>query len=148
MGRATELVGTPAYCPPEMLLEAAGFRVEAELVRMLYQLFQGRVLDADRHRRNIQVLKLESTFGQAIEHAHLLWQVTAFAAMEDLTHLKCVKDELDRVPSDSSGWYHVQAYARAEYQRVRRRWSAVYSTDVGMTAATPGLRSRAYPSNG
>jgi tRNA A-37 threonylcarbamoyl transferase component Bud32 len=100
-------------------LEAAGFRVEAELVRMLYELFQGRVLDADRHRRKIQVLKLESTFGQSIEHAHLLWQITAFAAMEDLTRLKRVKDELDRVPSNSPGWYHVQAYARAEYQRVR-----------------------------
>src|SRR5688572_19231602 len=86
---------------------------------MLYELFQGNVLEADRHRRKIEVLRLESTFGQATEHSHLLWQVTAFAAMEDLTRLKRVIEELGAVPSDSIGWHHVHAYARAEYQRVR-----------------------------
>jgi tRNA A-37 threonylcarbamoyl transferase component Bud32 len=112
-------------------LENSGFRVEAEMIGMLTALFQGSVLDAERHRRKIQRLRLESTFGQGLEHSHLLWQVTAFGAMDDLTHLKRVNDELDRVPSKSLGWSHVRAYARAEFQRVRGDLAAA---DLELTA--------------
>ena len=113
MGLASSLDGARA------LETESHYRPNAVLVRMLHELFQGNVLEADRHRRRVEVLRLEAHARQAAENSHLVWQTIAFAAMEDLTRLKRVVEELENAPKESVGWQHVHAYARAEYQRVR-----------------------------
>jgi hypothetical protein len=95
------------------------FRVNAVLIRMLYQLWQGNAQEAERLRDELELLRVQSSARQAFENTHLLWQVTAHAAMEDLTRLKRTLDEVERVAAEYSGWLPVREFARAEYQRVR-----------------------------
>ncbi len=95
------------------------FQANASLIRMLYQLWQGNCHEAEKHRSEHELLRVQSSARQAFENTHLLWQVTAHAAMEDLTRLKNTVDEIVGVAGDHAGWQPVLAYARAEHQRVR-----------------------------
>jgi hypothetical protein len=88
-------------------------------VRMLYHLWQGNSIEAERHKRELDMLRIESSARQAFENTHLVWQVTAHAAMEDLTRLKRTTEEIAAVAGEYPGWRPVLVYARAEYQRIR-----------------------------
>jgi hypothetical protein len=95
------------------------FQANAVLVRMLYQLWQGNSQEADRLKAEHDALRVQSSNRQAFENTHLVWQVTAYAAMDDLTRLKRTLDEIAPVAADNAGWRPVLAFARSEHQRVR-----------------------------
>jgi hypothetical protein len=93
------------------------FRMNAVTIRMTYELWQGHVMEADRARRKIDLLRIESGSRQPLEHSYLVWQVTAYASMDDLTRLKRCSDEIGPVAEQHRGWQPVAAFARAAYQR-------------------------------
>jgi hypothetical protein len=95
------------------------FQANAVLIRMLYQLWQGNSQEADRLKAENDALRIQSSNRQAFENTHLLWQVTAYAAMDDLTRLKRTLDEIAPIATDNLGWQPVLAFARGEHQRVR-----------------------------
>jgi hypothetical protein len=95
------------------------FQVNALLVRVLYRLWQGDCLQAERDQRDIDTLRIASSARQNFENTHLLWQVSAHAAMDDLTRLKRTTEEIRRAGEELPGWQPVLAYSRAECQRVR-----------------------------
>jgi hypothetical protein len=95
------------------------FQVNGLLVRVLYRLWQGQCLQAERDQRRIETMRIESSARQNFENAHLLWQVSAHAALEDLTRLRRTLEEIRRAAEDFPGWQPVVSYAKAEFQRVR-----------------------------
>ena len=95
------------------------FQANAMMIRMLYQLWQGNSQEADRMKAENDGLRIQSSNRQSFENTHLLWQVTAHAAMDDLTRLKRTLDEIAPIAAANLGWHPVLAFARAEHQRVR-----------------------------
>jgi hypothetical protein len=95
------------------------FQLNGLLVRVLYRMWQGECLQAERDQRRIETLRIESSARQNFENTHLLWQVGAHAAMEDLTRLRRTMEEIRRTAEDFPRWQPVLAYAKAEFQRVR-----------------------------
>lgn len=94
------------------------FRVNAAIVRMQHALWQGDSQGADRERKRVDERRLQSNY-QLADHTHLLWQVQAYAAMEDLTRLKQTLMEVVPLAEKYAGWRPVELYGKAEYQRVR-----------------------------
>jgi hypothetical protein len=95
------------------------FQVNAVLVRMLYQLWQGNCVEAERDQRHLDALRIEISARQSFENTHLAWQVTAHALMEDVTRLKRTVEEIVLVVGEHAGWQPVLAYGNAESQRIR-----------------------------
>jgi hypothetical protein len=95
------------------------FQVNALQVRVLHRLWQGDCLQAESAQREVDARRIESGARQNHEKAHLLWQVTAHAGMEDLTRLRRTLEEIRRIGQHYPGWRPVISYATAEYQRAR-----------------------------
>jgi len=94
------------------------FRVNAAVVRMLHALWQGDSHTADRERKHIEELRIQSG-AHITDQTHLLWQVTGYAAMEDLTRLKQTLVEIAPLAERFEGWRPVEVFGKAEYQRIR-----------------------------
>ena len=97
----------------------AFYRSHGTLIRIIHRLWQGRSHEVERLKKQLEVLRLRSSTAQSFESTYLLWQVTAYAAMDDLIRLKRTHEEIAAVAADHPGWQPVLAYSEAEYQRVR-----------------------------
>jgi hypothetical protein len=94
------------------------FRVNASIVRMQHALWQGDSLGADRERKRVEERRIQGSYNLG-DHSHLLWQVLAYSAMEDLTRLKQTLMEVIPLAEKYAGWRPVELYGKAEYQRIR-----------------------------
>jgi hypothetical protein len=94
-------------------------QVNAYQIRILHQLWQGRVRDADRLRERVELLRLESSPRQLADGLHLLMQIVAHALSDDLTRVKHTLDEIRTFAQRHPSWNHVVQYAAGEYQRIR-----------------------------
>jgi serine/threonine-protein kinase len=95
------------------------FRVQAVSIRFMHELWQGRVLEAGRLSKRLDILRIESGTRQVLEHAQLLGEVAAYAAMEDMTRLRRVVDQLSVIAAEHPGWRPVHAFGVAAYERLR-----------------------------
>lgn len=93
--------------------------VNALQIRILHQLWQGRVRDADRLRERVELLRIESSSRQIGDGLHLLMQLVAHAMSDDLTRLKHALDEVHAFADRHPAWHPVAQYAMGEYQRIR-----------------------------
>jgi len=94
-------------------------QVNALNIRMLHQLWQGNVREADQLKDRIELLRIESSPRQLQEGMHVIGQLSAHAQSDDLTRVKYVVDEIRVLAQRHPGWSHVFSYAIGEYQRVR-----------------------------
>jgi hypothetical protein len=95
------------------------FRVQAFGIRFMHELWQGRVLESGRLSKRLDILRIESGTRQVLEHAQLLGEVTAYAAMEDMTRLRRVVDQLSVIADEHPGWRPVHAFGVAAHERLR-----------------------------
>jgi hypothetical protein len=93
-------------------------------IRMLYALWQGDVAEADRHESQAELLAIERARRQTNEGGHLLRQLLAHAAMDDLTRVKRTIDAIEPLARHAASWKTVLEWANAEYQRIRGNVSA------------------------
>lgn len=93
--------------------------VNALQARILYQLWQGRVRDADRMRARVELLRIESSSRQLGDGLHLVMQIVAHALSDDLTRLKHTLDEVRAFAERHSCWSPIALYGAGEYQRIR-----------------------------
>ncbi|HET8935887.1 MAG TPA: AAA family ATPase, partial [Polyangiales bacterium] len=100
--------------------------VNALQVRLLYDLWQGRVDESDQARERIELRRIQSSARQMGDGTHLLWQVLAHAYSDDLTHLKQSTDALRAFALRHPGWLPVVDYATAEYHRIRGDMARAY----------------------
>jgi tetratricopeptide (TPR) repeat protein len=94
-------------------------QVNAMLIHMLHDLWRGDLRKADKVREQVDVLRIQRGETQWFEGPHLLGQITACAAAEDLTHTKQTLDEIEVVAQRYRGWHPVRLFALGEYQRLR-----------------------------
>jgi hypothetical protein len=93
--------------------------VNALQIELLYDLWLGRVRDADRVRERIELRRIESDTRQMAEGTHLIWQTLAHAYSDDLTHIKQVIETLRTLAQRLPSWTPVVDYATGEYHRIR-----------------------------
>jgi len=102
-----------------LLDEEPAYRVNAQQLRVLHNLFQGDIRAAEVCKRDVDRVRLESSERRWFEGSHLLWEITAYALSDDLTHTQHAIAELARLADEAPGWIPVVQLARAEYQRIR-----------------------------
>ncbi|HKU40992.1 MAG TPA: protein kinase [Polyangiales bacterium] len=91
----------------------------AWLVRMVAALWRGDSHEAERCRKQFDMARIQNSSTQAFESVHLPWQLTAYAAMEDLTRIKRSVDEVAPLAARYEPFAIVASYGEAEYQRIR-----------------------------
>jgi hypothetical protein len=101
----------------EELAKNVTTRVNAVQLRMLYQLWQGNVEEANRLRQQVELLQIQDSPRQLWDGAHLLWQAPAYGLSEDMTHLKQTLEDVTVLSSRYPRWLPVRHYAAGEYQR-------------------------------
>jgi tetratricopeptide (TPR) repeat protein len=107
-------------------------------IRMLYELWQGNVVEADRHRRDVDRVRIQNSAKHWFEGSHLLWEVTAYALSEDLTRIKHAIEEIAPLALRYPAWVPVARYAAAQYERVRGdHGSALAEVEAGLAITSP-----------
>jgi hypothetical protein len=123
----------------EELAKAVTSRVNAVQIRMLYQLWQGNVEEANRLRQQVELLQIQDSPRQLWEGTHLLWQVPAYGLSEDMTHLKQTVDEITVLSERHSRWVPVRHYGMGEYHRAGgANESALSEFQSGLVLTGPG----------
>ncbi|HMJ13906.1 MAG TPA: protein kinase, partial [Polyangiaceae bacterium] len=95
------------------------YEINAKSLRALHHLWQGEAAEAERLRREVELLRIESRERQAFDNQHLMAEVAAHALAEDLTQMKRAVDAIKPFASAYPGWVPVLHYARGEHQRIR-----------------------------
>jgi hypothetical protein len=93
--------------------------VNAVLVRMLYHLWQGDFHRADACKEEAEVLNIERLRPQGVDGSHLLRELPAYAAVDDLTRVKQTLDRIEPMAKRLADWRPVLHWAKAEYERIR-----------------------------
>jgi hypothetical protein len=95
------------------------YRINSVRIRMLYAVWQGDVLEADRRREEAELLSIERGRRQAHEGSHLLRELLGYSLLDDLTRVKRTLDAIEPLSRSAVGWQAVRHWAHAEYQRIR-----------------------------
>jgi len=95
------------------------FRITSLVLRMLHELWQGRVREADELKERAELLRVQTSPRRMSEGIHLVAQVCAHAYSDDLTRMKHGLDEVRDLANRHEGWIPVLQYASGEYQRIR-----------------------------
>jgi hypothetical protein len=113
-------MGLPQCLERANRLEASPLhQANAMRIRMLYALWQGDVAEADKHKKQAELLTVERGRRQTNEGAHLLRELLGHAMMDDLTRVKRTLDAIEPLSQRASGWKTVLLWAESEYQRIR-----------------------------
>jgi tetratricopeptide (TPR) repeat protein len=113
--------------------------LNAKQLRMLHHLWQGDLPEAHRLRREVELLRIQSSERQAFDSQHLMVEVVAHALSENLTQMKRAVDAVAPFASVYPGWAAVLHYARGEYQRVRGdHAAALEELDRALASMQPG----------
>jgi hypothetical protein len=125
--RAAELDAEPLY------------ETNALMIRMLHHLWQGDTAEADRYKRQVEVLRIQNASRHSFESQHLAWELTAHALIDDLTRVKRALEAIEPLGAIHEGWRVVAEYGRGEYQRIRGDFaSALVHFDAALAATGPG----------
>jgi len=101
-------------------LEAhALYEPSAGLIRMVASVWQGDMPEADRWKRHVELLQIQTTSRQVNDGTHLISEVVAYAFLEDLTRVKRTIDAVEAMANEYPGWIPVLHYASGEYHRIR-----------------------------
>jgi hypothetical protein len=101
-------------------LEAhALYEPSAGLIRMVASVWQGDMPEADRWKRHVELLQIQTTPRQINDGTHLISEIVAYAFMEDLTRVKRTIEAVEGMANEYPGWTPVLLYATAEYHRIR-----------------------------
>ena len=100
------------------------FQVNAMQLRMQHYAWQGDSDAAAQCRKQLEVLRLQSSARQTFENTYLVWQLMAQVACEDVSRIKQTLAEIAPLAERFAGWRPVLAFGRAEYLRLRGDYGA------------------------
>jgi hypothetical protein len=107
-------------------------------IRMLYELWQGNIVEAERYRRDVDRVRIQNSAKHWFEGSHLLWEITAYALSEDLTRIKHAIEEVAPLQLRYPAWVPVARYAAAQYERIRGDYgSALAEVEAGLAITSP-----------
>lgn len=87
--------------------------------RGLQHLWRADPLGADRERAQAELLMVQRVRRSQLEGIHLLREIPAHAACDDLTRLQQASDSIESLASVFPNWRPVLHYARGEHARIR-----------------------------
>jgi hypothetical protein len=120
LGMIEASMGLPQCEERAKLLETSPlYQVNAVRIRMLYALWQGDVTEADKYKKQAELLTVERARRQSNEGGHLLRELLGHAVMDDLTRVKRTLDAIEPLSHRASGWKTVMLWGESEYQRIR-----------------------------
>jgi tetratricopeptide (TPR) repeat protein len=93
--------------------------INAAQIEMLYRLWQGDARGAEEAKQRADVLRLQNSGRSLFEGGHLMAEITAYAASDDLLRVKQTLDGIALMASNLPAWVPILRYARGEYQRIR-----------------------------
>jgi hypothetical protein len=95
------------------------YAMNALLLRMLHHLWRGDEEQAERIRRDAELMRIQNNPHQVLAGEHLMAELLACAIAEDLTRVKRSIDALQTMERGHVGWAAAAQYARGEYHRIR-----------------------------
>jgi tetratricopeptide (TPR) repeat protein len=125
---AQQLEADPSHC------------VNALQIRALYDLWQGDAVSAERRKRDVDRVRIQNSARHWFEGSHLMWEITAYALSDDLTHIQHTIEELTPLQQRYPAWRPVAQYAAANLQRVRGDYARALSDVVSaLSQVTPEI---------
>jgi hypothetical protein len=119
--------------------------INAFHARGLHHLWRGDPLQADRLRAQAELLTVQRASRAQLEGVHLLREVTAHAASDDLTRVKQSIDSIAIMASRFAHWQPVLHYARGEHARIRGDLpAALHELETALGLMQPG-RHQIWP---
>ncbi|HEX4339560.1 MAG TPA: serine/threonine-protein kinase [Polyangiaceae bacterium] len=139
-------MGVPPDAATMRELEADAFyEASAALVRMVEHVWQGDVTEAERCKKQIELLQIQAASRAINDGTHLLSELIAYAFMNDLTRVRRTIDAVEAMANEHPPWLPVLHYGRGEYQRIRGdNEGALAELDRALEAMAPG-EARAWP---
>jgi len=114
------------------------YQVNVVLITMLYHLWKGDVLTAEKHKHEVEMLRLQQGGRSLFEGGHLMAEVSAYACSDDLVRVKQTLDGIERM-AVMPAWKPILCYARGEYHRIRGdHTSALSELSHALELATAG----------
>jgi serine/threonine-protein kinase len=110
------------------------FQVTAMQLRMQHYAWQGESDVAAQCRKQLEVLRLQSSARQTFENTYLVWQLMAQVACDDVARVKQSLAEIAPLAERFAGWRPVLAFGRAEYLRLRGDHAAAQAELAGELA--------------
>ncbi|HEY3970437.1 MAG TPA: ATP-binding protein, partial [Solirubrobacteraceae bacterium] len=95
------------------------YEMNALLLRMLHHLWQGDEDQAERVRRDAELLRIQNQSHQVFDSQQLMGEVLAYVLLENLTCVRRSIDALQTMEQSHVGWAAAAQYARGEYHRIR-----------------------------
>jgi tetratricopeptide (TPR) repeat protein len=93
--------------------------VNAWKTRKLFYLWQGVFGEAQACQQQIELLQIRNIPALSYRGTHLGWELRAYCCCDDLTGVKQVMDEVEKMAAEYPCWVTVLHYARGQYQRIR-----------------------------
>ncbi len=113
------------------------YQANVVLITMLYHLWQGDVITAEKRKHEIEMLRLQHGGRTYFEGGHLMAEVSAYAQSDDLLRVKQTIEGIARMAT-LPAWVPILAYARGEYHRIRGDYAAALreiTRALGLTKA-------------
>ena len=122
------------------MMEANGLRI-----RMVYELWTGNTMRAERIRRELQRLSIEQNAASWNVTGHLLRELAAYAVCDDLTMVRDLVEECAALAKRFHSWGGTHAYALGEYCRIRGDWGGALASFERALASGGAGRSHCWP---
>ncbi len=110
-------------------------KVNAVLITMLHHLWQGEVRAAEKCKQQVELLHIQNSGRQWFEGGHLMGELTAHAACDDLVRVKQMLDTVAVMAEHLPSWATILCYARCEYHRIRGDHEAALK-EIGLALAS------------
>ncbi|MBN1652240.1 MAG: protein kinase [Deltaproteobacteria bacterium] len=114
-------------------------QVNAWQIRKLYYLWQGTTTEAINCKKQVETLQIRNSPSRTWFGLALRVELRAYCLTDDLSNLKDLMDEVEKMTSISSAWIPSRHYARGEYQRIRGDYAgALAELKEGLRLCAPG----------
>ncbi len=115
------------------------FQVNAFRIRMVYHLFQSEAKKAEAIKKQIELLQIQNSPIQFFEGTHLLSEVIAYGASDDLIKVKQTISGIEKMVESFDTWLPILRYAQGEYHRLRGDYpSALAILEQSLEQTAPG----------
>ena len=114
-------------------------QVNALLIRMLHHLWQGDARAADSCKHQIELMRIQNSPRTLFEGTHLIGEIAAHAASDDLVRVKQTIDSVSRMAENFPGWVPLLHLARGEAHRIRGAYAdALIEIEQGLARTSAG----------
>jgi tetratricopeptide (TPR) repeat protein/tRNA A-37 threonylcarbamoyl transferase component Bud32 len=120
-------------------------QVNAWRIRKLYHLWQGASREAEKCQEQIEMLQIQNSPAFYYRGTHLNPELRLYCLSDDLSGIKQIMEEIEKMVEGFPNWEPVLHYAKGEYQRIRGDYQrALKEFKKALEMAAPG-RNQSWP---